>query len=74
MQVKGHGVRKARSSGHPEAIKNLGAVEERMPLGFLVFGKKELEAALGSDSARGSPAPPPPPNIEAGADSPELPC
>lgn len=43
VQVKGCGVRKARSPGPPEAIKNLDVVEKRMPLGSVVFEMKELK-------------------------------
>lgn len=43
VQVRGSAVRKGRSLWPPEVIKNLDVVEERMPLGFVVFGIKELK-------------------------------
>lgn len=43
VQVKGCEVRKARSPGPPEAIKNPDVVEERIPLEFVMFGMKELK-------------------------------
>jgi len=43
LGVKESGARKARSPRPPEAVMILDVVEERMPLGFVVLGMKQLK-------------------------------
>lgn len=64
LRDNGTSQRQTRSPHPPEMAKDLHVAEERMPLGFVVFGT----------SCSGLSWLPPSPSVEAGADSPELLC